>query len=204
MQSPVCPEIRGRRDNRKRVTGSVDARGRGGEGEKRGKDRITRACSSGNFASARKNGERQFHLERTCSAWRYCVTRRAERRAKGGGRAEREWVNVRPVGWFVRRREIVSRRNFSEGRAVFLSMLFLASASTDDSRRSSGRSASGPGRKAVSFIAGLLPPNRLFSPFNVVILRPLRSPSCIRAFRTRASLITRPPVENNLQTITSK
>lgn len=120
---------------------------------------------------------------------------------RGGGRAEREWVNVRPVGWFVRRREIVSRRNFSEGRAVFLSMLFLASASTDDSRRSSGRSASGPGRKAVFY-------SRLTSPespaFNVVILRPLRSPSCIRAFRTRASLISRPPVENNLQTITNK
>lgn len=163
MQSPVCPEIRGRRDNRKRVTGSVDARGRAGRGKSaariESRVRVPRVISHRRGRTARGN-----------FTWNALVplgdiALRGGRRGgqRGGGRAEREWVNVRPVGWFVRRREIVSRRNFSEGRAVFLSMLFLASASTDDSRRSSGRSASGPGRKAVSFIAGLLPPNRLLS-----------------------------------------
>lgn len=40
--------------------------------------------------------------------------RRAEGRTKG--EEGREWVNVRPVGRFIQRREIVSWRNFSEGR----------------------------------------------------------------------------------------
>lgn len=99
------------------MTGSVDARGRGKarQGSRRieSRVRVPRVIS-------RKNAKRQSDLERTRSAraCRYCVTRRAERRAKGGeGGTEGEWVNGRLVGSF-KRREIVSRRNFSEGRAA--------------------------------------------------------------------------------------
>lgn len=112
-----------------------------------------------------------------------------------GGRERGEGVNVRPVGWFIQsgQRDRIAAKFF--GRVYALPMPLDARsptlASTDDSRRLTGWSASGdPGRKAVFnrvFYSRLSSSKLAASPFQ------RHNPLSVFVLHTRASLIELAP-----------
>lgn len=123
--------------------------------------------------------------------------RRAEGRTKGeeGG----EWVNVRPVGWSVhsKKGDRIVAKFFGRkacSRCILSLSRWSSSASTDDSRRLTGWSASDGGQvekrvfdRRVFYSRLLAHPNWPLPPFNVVISLLVFRPSRPRA---RASLIS--------------